>query len=74
MDEEKKTITPKATADGVPVYCSHDAVVDTIKMVPNPANPNKHPDDQIKLLAKIIKASGTPSNSSSIRLASSPPP
>lgn len=58
MDEEKKTITPKATADGVPVYCSHDAVVDTIKMVPNPANPNKHPDDQIKLLAKIIKASG----------------
>ena len=56
--EEKKEIKPKGTADSVPVYCAHDAIVSTIKMIPNPANPNKHPDDQIKMLAKIIKASG----------------
>ena len=57
-NEEKKEVKPKGTASGVPVFCAHDAVVDTVKLIPNPANPNKHPDDQIKMLAKIIKAAG----------------
>lgn len=48
----------KGTAAGVPVYCAHDKVVETVKLIPNPANPNTHPDEQIKMLAKIIKASG----------------
>jgi len=56
--ETKAELKQKGTAAGVPVYCAHDKIVDTVKMVPNPANPNKHPDDQIKMLAKIIKSSG----------------
>ncbi|MGP1348500.1 MAG: ParB N-terminal domain-containing protein [Stomatobaculum sp.] len=48
----------KGTAAGVPVYCAHDKVVEAVKLIPNPANPNTHPDEQIKLLAKIIKESG----------------
>lgn len=56
--ETKAEPKQKGTAAGVPVYCAHDKIVDTVKMVPNPANPNKHPDDQIKMLAKIIKSSG----------------
>lgn len=57
-EETKAEPKQKGIAAGVPVYCAHDKIVDTVKMVPNPANPNKHPDDQIKMLAKIIKSSG----------------
>lgn len=43
------------TADGIMVYCAFDEVVDISTLVPNPRNPNKHPKDQLELLAKIIK-------------------
>ena len=33
-------------------------MVDIEKLVGNPRNPNKHPQNQIELLAKIIKAQG----------------
>ena len=56
--EGRKEVKQKGIADGVPVYCAHDKIVQTVQLIPNPANPNKHPDDQIKMLAKIIKASG----------------
>lgn len=46
------------TASGIPVYCSHDKIVPTEDVEPNPRNPNKHPEDQIVLLAKIIKQQG----------------
>ena len=46
------------TAAGVPIHCAHDEVVDTISLVPNPRNPNKHPDSQIRLLSQIIAAQG----------------
>lgn len=49
---------PKATAGGVPVFCAHDAIVAIEKLVPNPKNPNQHPDEQVKLLGRIIKATG----------------
>ncbi len=49
---------PKAMAGQVPVFCSHDEILETSKLVPNPKNPNKHPDKQVKLLAEIIKAQG----------------
>ena len=42
----------------IPVHCAHDAIVETEKLVPNPKNPNRHPESQIELLAKIIKAQG----------------
>lgn len=45
-------------ADGIPVHCAFDELVDVAAMVPNPRNPNRHPDKQIELLAKIIKNQG----------------
>jgi len=45
-------------ASGIPVYCSHTAIVRTAELVPNPRNPNRHPDAQVALLAKIISAQG----------------
>ena len=49
---------PKAWASGVPVYCAHDAIVDVASLVPNPKNPNTHPDNQIQLLGRIIRETG----------------
>lgn len=51
-------IEPKAMADSVAVYCAHDKIVETEELVGNPRNPNKHPQDQIAALAKIIKRQG----------------
>ena len=45
-------------AGDIPVYCSHDELVDIVKIVGNPRNPNKHDDNQIELLARIIKEQG----------------
>lgn len=44
--------------DGIPVHCSHDRLVPLTKLKPNPRNYNKHPAQQIDLLAKNIKAVG----------------
>lgn len=49
---------PKAWCGAVPVFCAHDELVPLVKLVPNPKNPNTHPEAQIKLLAEIIKAQG----------------
>ncbi|HHV62102.1 MAG TPA: ParB N-terminal domain-containing protein [Firmicutes bacterium] len=51
-------IEPKAVASGIPVYCAFDELVDIDALIPNPRNPNRHPDKQIELLAKIIKTQG----------------
>lgn len=40
------------------VECAHDELVDIDLLVPNPKNPNKHPKEQIKLLAKIMQHQG----------------
>ena len=45
-------------AGDVPVYCAHDKIVPVVEVKPNPKNPNHHPDEQIELLAKIIKTQG----------------
>ena len=58
MNEYKTEAEPKAWADGVPVFCAHDAIVDVAKLVPNPKNPNQHPDSQIQLLGRIIRQTG----------------
>lgn len=42
----------------VKVHCSYDEMVDIVKVVPNPRNPNTHSDKQIELLAKIIDYQG----------------
>jgi len=43
---------------GIPVHCAFDAMVDTDTLIGNPRNPNKHGDEQIRLLAKIIVTQG----------------
>ena len=51
--------TPKAkTADGVPVFCSHDEIVAIEKVIPNPKNPNQHNEHQVEVLANLIEAAG----------------
>ena len=42
----------------VPVYCAHDKIVPVGEVKPNPKNPNQHPEEQIELLAKIIRTQG----------------
>jgi len=51
-------MTRPTLADGIPVYCAFDELVPTEALVGNPRNPNKHPERQIELLAKIIAAQG----------------
>ena len=45
-------------AGEIPVYCSHDEIVDIMKVIPNPKNPNMHPERQIEILSQVIKAQG----------------
>lgn len=40
------------------IKCSHDELVDLIKIIPNPKNPNQHPPEQIDRLAKLIEFQG----------------
>jgi len=40
------------------IYCSRTEVWPIAKLKPNPRNPNRHPPEQIRLLAKIICAQG----------------
>ena len=54
----KTTADPKAWADGVPVFCAHDKIVDPAALIPNPKNPNTHPDAQIQLLGRVIRGNG----------------
>ena len=56
--EYKSEAKPKALAGGVPVFCAHDEIIAIEKLIPNPKNPNKHPDEQIQLLGRIIRQAG----------------
>lgn len=38
--------------------CAYDKIVDLVSLVPNPKNPNNHPQKQIDLLSKIIQYQG----------------
>src|SRR5665811_2049346 len=44
--------------DPIKIHCSFDKMVDIESLKPNPKNPNKHPEEQIRLLSNIIKAHG----------------
>jgi len=41
-----------------PVNCAFDELVPLEKLVPNPRNPNQHPQAQVALLAKVIAHQG----------------
>lgn len=51
-------IDAKGYTGKIPVYCAFDKIEDIGNIKPNPKNPNKHPEEQIELLAKIIEAQG----------------
>lgn len=53
-----KKLNVKGYADGIPVYCAHDAVVAVDDVHPNPKNPNMHPDEQLRRLGTIIRNAG----------------
>jgi ParB-like chromosome segregation protein Spo0J len=53
-----KKINAKAVADGVSVWCQHEALVGVDELKPNPKNPNTHPQRQIEMLAKNIRHFG----------------
>lgn len=58
MTDYQTAAEPRAHADGVPVFCAHDEIVEVEKLIPNPKNPNTHPDTQIQALGRIIRQTG----------------
>lgn len=55
---QKPDTKPRTHADGIPVYCAYDEIVPIGQLRPNPKNPNKHPQEQIEKLGKIIRGNG----------------
>lgn len=53
-----KTTNPKGQAGDILVYCAFDKIVELAELKPNPKNPNRHPENQIEMLAKIIETQG----------------
>jgi len=53
-------MTAKKTQAKTPTWvkCSHSKMEDPAKLVPNPRNPNRHPTNQVALLAKILEFQG----------------
>ena len=44
--------------DEIKVHCAHSDIVAVKDLKPNPKNPNRHPENQIEILAKVIQAQG----------------
>ena len=62
---KKRAACPKPTPEthanrpnGPAVNCAFDELVPLEKLVPNPRNPNQHPQSQVALLAKVIAHQG----------------
>ena len=49
---------PKATGNLPPIRCRYSEVLPISQLKPHPRNPNKHPKEQIELLAKIMCEQG----------------
>ncbi len=45
-------------ASGIAVHCAYDDLQDIVNLVAHPRNPNRHPDKQVALLAKVIRHQG----------------
>src|SRR5690349_5341215 len=54
----KRNDMKKDNAPKVPIQCVYDAMVPLQDIKPHPRNVNKHPSDQVKLLAKLIQSQG----------------
>lgn len=55
---ELKIEVNNSKKEPIKIHCSYDKMVDIESLKPNPKNPNKHPEEQIRLLSNIIKAHG----------------
>ncbi len=42
----------------IPVFCRYDELLEIDRLKPNPKNPNRHPDKQIRMLAEVIRGNG----------------
>lgn len=42
----------------IPIHCAHDRSEDVEKLIPNPRNPNQHPEEQLRLFGKILQQNG----------------
>lgn len=51
-------VAERAKINQINVFCAFDEIVETETLKENPKNPNTHPEEQIKLLADIIKRTG----------------
>lgn len=47
-----------AKAGPIAIRCAHAEVWPIDRLKPNPRNPNRHPDEQLRLLGKVIVTSG----------------
>ena len=56
--KKKKASKRRSPKSSIPVYCSYTKLVPIAELIPNPRNPNKHSDNQIVALAKVIRANG----------------
>ena len=56
--KKKRTSKRPPRKSSIPIYCSYTKLVPIAELIPNPRNPNKHPDNQIVALAKVIRANG----------------
>jgi len=50
-------MTPQL-ASGIPVYCAHTSIAKVAELRPHPRNPNRHPQEQIEIFAKVVRALG----------------
>lgn len=57
VPEPAPAVPPEKTS-GPAVNCAFDELVPLEKVVPNPRNPNQHPQSQVALLAKVIAHQG----------------
>jgi hypothetical protein len=57
-EQKEASVAPKGMADGIPVWCAFDKIVDVAQLNQHPDNPNNHPAAQIELGARIIKFQG----------------
>lgn len=58
----KSQAEPRTMIGDTPVFCSFDEIVGIENIVGNPRNPNQHPQEQVEMLAKIIKSTGWRAN------------
>lgn len=58
MKKNGKQFKPRAVMSNIPVWCRFDEEVLVKDLTEHPQNPNKHPDEQIEKLARIIEQTG----------------